>query len=218
MKIYAINGSPRRNANTGTMCKSFLDGVQSINQNVEVEQINLGDLTFRGCISCFACKRLNSNTYGTCPIPDDLFPLWEKIYAADGLAFASPVYFGGISSLLHCFMERLCFQKKTYEKGHKLIVEKRMPTVAIITMNETKSDMEKNGYEKSLAHFYEQIEWMFSKPEVIYAFNTYQTSDYSKYNMVAYSEKEKAEYKKTHFPLDCKAAYDAGATMIKSIF
>ena len=57
MKIIAINGSPRKKANTATMCNKFLEGAKSVSSDVETEIINLFDLNYKGCISCFGCKR-----------------------------------------------------------------------------------------------------------------------------------------------------------------
>ena len=54
MKIIAINGSPRENKNTGTLLKKALEGAESC--GAEIEFINLYDLDYKGCISCFACK------------------------------------------------------------------------------------------------------------------------------------------------------------------
>jgi multimeric flavodoxin WrbA len=54
MKIIAINGSPRKDWNTGALLKSALEGAAS--EGAQTEIINLYDLSYKGCISCFACK------------------------------------------------------------------------------------------------------------------------------------------------------------------
>lgn len=48
MKIYAINGGPRKTWNTATMLKSFLDGATSASDQVETEIIHLFDLNYTG--------------------------------------------------------------------------------------------------------------------------------------------------------------------------
>jgi len=53
-KVIAINGSPRKNGNTATLLQNVLDGAKS--QGAETEFVNLIDLKYQGCISCFACK------------------------------------------------------------------------------------------------------------------------------------------------------------------
>lgn len=59
MKVYAINGSPRKNKNTATLLKKALEGVKasSPNEEIETEIINLYDLNYTGCKSCFAVLR-----------------------------------------------------------------------------------------------------------------------------------------------------------------
>ena len=69
-KIYGINGSPRRkNWNTYSLLESALKGAESV--GAETELINLYDYTYKGCISCLACKRKNNQTNGMCAYKDD---------------------------------------------------------------------------------------------------------------------------------------------------
>lgn len=70
MKVIAINGSPRKNWNTATLLEKALDGAKSV--GADVEMIHLYDLSFKGCTSCFACKRKGSQLNGKCAMKDDL--------------------------------------------------------------------------------------------------------------------------------------------------
>ena len=88
-KIYIINGSPRKNWNTGKMCKSFSEGAAS--QGIDTEIINLYDINFKGCRSCFSCKLKDGKNFGRCSFPDELSPLLDKISQADRLVLASPI-------------------------------------------------------------------------------------------------------------------------------
>ena len=55
MKVMAFNGSPRKEKwNTATLLNSALQGAQST--GAEIELVQLYDLKFSGCISCFSCK------------------------------------------------------------------------------------------------------------------------------------------------------------------
>jgi len=45
----------------------------------------------------------------TCPIDDDLFPIYTKMKAADGIILTSPVYYGSSTALLKALMERTGF-------------------------------------------------------------------------------------------------------------
>ena len=59
MKIYAINGGPRKKHNTAKLLQAALDGAAAspCAEAVEIEMIHLYDLTYNGCVSCFSCKR-----------------------------------------------------------------------------------------------------------------------------------------------------------------
>ena len=66
-KVCAINGSLRENKNTATLLGKVL-GVKDAFAfgMVETEQINLYDLQYTGCRSCFACKFKGGTSYGRC--------------------------------------------------------------------------------------------------------------------------------------------------------
>jgi hypothetical protein len=48
------------------------------------------------------------------------------------------------------------------------------------------------------------------KPVLLHSCNTYQYSDYAKYESSIFNEKEKAEHRAKQFLLDCQAAFDMG--------
>ena len=217
MKVYAINGSPRKNKNTAILLQKALDGVKEAakDKEVETEIINLYDLNYTGCKSCFACKRLGGKNYGKCAINDDIYEILEKISQADGLIFGSPIYFSNITGQLLAFLERLLFPYLVYDKNYSTIPPKRMPTAFIYTMNAPENFMEQIGYPKAFNHIEKVIERTFTKPLVIYSNDTYQFDDYEKYESSAFSKEAKEEHKRIQFPLDCKKAFELGVNLIK---
>ena len=76
LKAVFVNGSPRKKWNTAQMLESAMKGAQEA--GAEVELINLYDIDFKGCKSCFACKIKNSKTNGVCALKDDLRPVLER--------------------------------------------------------------------------------------------------------------------------------------------
>ena len=70
MKLIAFNGSPRKKWNTATLLEHALKGAKS--EGAKTELIHLYDLDYKGCTSCFACKRIGGRVYGHCAIKDDL--------------------------------------------------------------------------------------------------------------------------------------------------
>lgn len=81
-KIYAINGSPRKNGNTAQLLQKALEGAASI--GAETQLVQLADLNFSGCRSCFACKKLENPAPG-CVLNDDLAEILKELLLADGM-------------------------------------------------------------------------------------------------------------------------------------
>jgi multimeric flavodoxin WrbA len=217
MKVYAINGSPRKNGNTATLLKKALEGVKESVKDTEVETeiINLYDLKYTGCKSCFACKRLGSKSYGKCVVKDDIHEVLEKISQADGIIFGTPVYLYNITGQLQSFLERLLFPYAVYDANYSSIAPKKMPIGFIYTMNVSAEQAEQAGFLKTINILETFLGGVFTKPSVIYSENTYQFDDYSKYKNEMFSEKEKAEHRKIYFPLDCQKAFELGVNLIK---
>ena len=92
MKIIALNGSPRKKKwNTVTLLDKALEGAASV--GAETELVHLYDLSFSGCVSCFACKKKSRKQDCVCALKDDLAPVLEQIKEADALIVGSPVYY-----------------------------------------------------------------------------------------------------------------------------
>ena len=98
MKILGICGSPRPNKVSGTY---MLLNLILKSSGCEHELISLSSLKFSGCTACMRCVKDN-----VCKINDDFTPLREKILDADAYLIGSPNYFSGLTSLMHCFLER----------------------------------------------------------------------------------------------------------------
>jgi multimeric flavodoxin WrbA len=89
MKLITFNGSPRKKWNTATLLEHALKGAKS--QGAKTELIHLYDLDYKGCTSCFACKRIGGKSYGHCAMKDDLRPVLKKAGAADAILVGSPI-------------------------------------------------------------------------------------------------------------------------------
>jgi multimeric flavodoxin WrbA len=90
MKVMAFNGSPRKKKwNTVTFLNNVLQGAQST--GAESELVQLYDLKFSGCISCFSCKRKSRRKDGVCSVQDDLTPVLDRVKEADALIIGTPV-------------------------------------------------------------------------------------------------------------------------------
>ncbi|HQL87992.1 MAG TPA: flavodoxin family protein, partial [Lentisphaeria bacterium] len=112
MKVMAINGSPRKGWNTDMLLKNVLEGAAS--SGAETEMVYLYDLTFRGCVSCMACKLKKNTKLGRCVLKDELTPVLERAHEADVIVLASPIYFSEVTGEMRSFVERFLFQYLNY--------------------------------------------------------------------------------------------------------
>lgn len=213
MEIIIINGSPRVDGNTVRMCQAFAGGVKSSGKNISFEIVNLYELDFKGCKSCFACKRKGAESYGKCVLKDAVSPVLEKVKNAGAVVFASPVYLMDITGEMKSFLERLLFPLATYEAGYRTIAPKRMPVVTIYTMNVPREMAPVAAFD-NVENF---IGHVFSPPQRLCAYNTYQFRDYSRYVVEVFSEAAKREYREKFFPEDLQAAFDLGHKIADTI-
>lgn len=208
MKVIAINGSPRKNANTSTLLKKVLEGASS--QGAETELINLYDFNYKGCISCFACKRIGGKSYGKCAINDDLTPIFKKIEEADALILGSPIYFGDTTGAIRSFMERLMFPYAVYEENYPSLFKKKISTGFIYTMNISDDYIDEAGYKHNFKITENFMRNIFGSSESLLVTDTYQFDDYSKYVSTVWNEEKKAKRREEEFPNDCKKAFEMG--------
>lgn len=212
MKVIAINGSPRKNKNTATLLTKALEGAAT--RGAQTELINLYDQNYKGCISCFACKLKNGQSYGKCALKDDLSPIFEKISNADAIIFGSPIYLHSVTGAMRSFLERLLFQYLAYDINHSSMFNRKIPAGFIYTMNVT-SDQFKAGYEDELKYLQAYIEKTFGSLESLVVNDTYQFNDYSKYVAPLFDESKKRIVKETQFPIDCQNAFDMGVRFVE---
>jgi multimeric flavodoxin WrbA len=215
MKIVAINGSPRKGWNTCTLLSKVLEGAAS--QNAETELINLYDLQYKGCISCFSCKIIDG--VRACAMKDGLTPLLEMLRTADAIVFGSPIYFMGVTSGMAAFLERFLYPYSIYRMETPTVFPRRIPSVFLYTMNVKKAQTDMLGVLHASLKPYEIFTEIILgvKPEILYSYNTYQYSDYSKYEHSIFSVFEKSNYRKEQFPIDCEEAFQTDVKLVKHL-
>ena len=209
MKIVAVNGGPRKGKNTDQLLNAFLEGIRYADPSAEIQVIRLYDYTFKGCISCFACQLKTHRDELRCWQKDDVSPLLADTYHADGIVFASPVYYYNVSAQLRLFLERLMFPGPS---------ERKVPTALLYTMNASEEK-----YERVLAsplgansHFLEHC--FHVPPEVVASFDTFQYNDSLIYDDgFRAPAAAKLARRETQFAVDLQNARDAGRRMVEKI-
>jgi multimeric flavodoxin WrbA len=213
MKVMAFNGSPRKKWNTATLLEKALKGAAS--QGAETELVHLYDLTFQGCISCFACKTRGDPSYGRCATKDDLTPILKKVEEADAIILGSPFYFGTVSGEMRSFMERLMFPYLTYTAPPRSLFPKKIKTGFIYTMNAPREGMEPSGQEARVTRNEWLLKMLFGASESLCSFDTYQFEDYSKVVTDLFDLEKKAQRRREVFPQDCEKAFDMGVRLAR---
>ena len=108
IRILGIDCSPRKNSNSGALlAKSFETANAALKGDIECEVLHLRDCNISHCLACGVCgKRKDTAEYIPCVQHDDMTGILEKMCAADGIAVATPVYFGMPSDLFSKFIMR----------------------------------------------------------------------------------------------------------------
>lgn len=99
MRVIGISGSPRKKGFTDLLLDESLDGARAA--GASTDKIILNDLSLKPCQECRQCSDA-----GECVQPDEMKTVYQKIYDADALIIASPIYFGTITAQLKTMIDR----------------------------------------------------------------------------------------------------------------
>lgn len=209
MHVLAINGSPRKNWYTATLLEQALAGAAET--GAETELVHLYDLNFKGCTSCFACKRSGGKSEGRCAYKDEATPVLERIRSTvDLLILGSPIYFGAMSGEMRSFLERLLFAPFVYTQPISSLFPRRIKTACIYTMNLDEADSKALGYEQMFQSTASFLTTIFGFSETLCCYDTCQFPDYSKVVMEYMDAAAKLARKEQIFPEDCRKAFALG--------
>jgi multimeric flavodoxin WrbA len=104
MKILVVMGSPRK-GNTYRAVQKIEESMRSMG-NVEFEYLMLKDAGLSQCSGCFVCFVKGEDQ---CPHKDSALAIEQKMHAADGVIFATPVYGMNVSALMKTFIDRFSY-------------------------------------------------------------------------------------------------------------
>jgi len=208
MKVIGINGSPRKNWNSAVVLNEALKGAES--EGAQTEKIDLFDLKFSGCLSCFSCKRLGGKSFARCALKDDLTDVLEKILAADAVIISAPIYYGDVPGAVRNLYERLLFPPNLYSADGSTGYDRRIPVGLIYTMGAPDPTFNGNRAESDKMPF----EMFVGPVEILNVTDTYQFDDYSKYSGSMFNPEAKKKRREEVFPEDCKKAFELGKKLI----
>lgn len=213
MKVYAINGGPRKGKNTDQMLDSFIKGIAETREDAEIEKVYVYDLKASGCKSCYGC-RIKTLDPGQCIVKDGSYELLRKVKNCDGIVIASPIYWWDVTAELRGFLERLFYSMTAMPEDKKRHIE----AAFIYTMNQPQEVMEKKftPHFDALDLFMEDA--FGTKPERVYSFETLHFDDPNRF--VGFSKDlfdYRTKHKEEQFPVDLQNAYEAGRRMAEKL-
>ncbi len=211
MNVIAVNGGPRKDWNTGTMLKSALEGAESVGARTKL--VHLYDLTYKGCTSCFSCKRKGNTCGGLCAMSDDLRAILEEVLESDVLLLGSPVYFGDVTGELRSFLERLLFPSASYDEFGKSTFVRQVSCGFIFTMNCPEEFVKTVHYDVLFETHARILGILKGTTEVLTSHENYQFADYSAMNAAIFDVEARAKRRAERFPVDCQRAFEMGARL-----
>ncbi len=207
-KVIAFMGSPRKNGNTSKLVEEALRGSEEA--GAEIKLIRVGDLTMKGCLGCYSCKMKNPPE-NRCVQKDDMSALYQDIEEADGVIFASPVYFGTMTGQLKLVIDRLF---PYIGVGYKSPLPKGKKCGLVFTQNQKDPSLFRNHFDMT-AMLLNVIG--FSRPEILLSLDN--INYFGPVEKLAVQDPEKTTSRKkvqyeTVFPEDMKKAYEMGKGLI----
>lgn len=158
MYALAVNGSPRKEGNTGLLLKAVL--AELYGADWETEFVKVGGTAIRGCIACEKCFE---NKDKECSVKKDRFnEIFAKMLKADAIILGSPTYFAAVSADLKALIERAGYV--AYANDHAFSGKIGAAVVAVRRGGAT--------------HAYDTINHMFQMSRMVIPCSTYWNMGY----------------------------------------
>ena len=94
--------------------------------------------------------------------------------------------------------------------GLKRILDHTLPVGVIMTMNANEAQFKQHHYDVILNDNEASLRAVFGYSETQYVFDTFQYTDYAKYDCDLFDADHKAKVRDEQFPLDLQKAFDMG--------
>lgn len=100
MKLFAVNGSPRKNGNTYHMLETVASVCAKSGFSTEIYQA--GGRAVHGCLACNSC----GNHPGRCATDDWVNEVYTKMKESDAIVIGSPTYFSDLTPETKAVIDR----------------------------------------------------------------------------------------------------------------
>lgn len=115
MKVLVLTGSPRKNGNSNTLAERFIQGAKEAGHD-----ITRFDSAFKNVNPCTACNDCGMN--GDCVQKDDFLSVRPALLEADLVAFATPMYYFGMSAQLKAVIDRFYSVSSRLHGGKRAVL------------------------------------------------------------------------------------------------
>jgi multimeric flavodoxin WrbA len=193
------------------MLKSALEGAESV--GAQTKTVHLYDLTYRGCTSCFSCKKQGNTCNGLCAMRDDLRELLEEVLESDVLLLGSPIYLDDVTGAMRSFLERLMFPSVSYDKLGESKFSGQVSCGLVFTMGCPEEAVASNHYDVLFENLIRLVGILRGKTELVTANEAYQFRDYSEMSAAMFDVEARAKRRTEQFPIDCRKAFEMGARL-----
>lgn len=112
-------------------------------------------------------------------------------------------------------LERMLFAPLRYMKDGKTCLKHKIPVGLIYTMNCPEGLFHQMNFDKIPETDKNVCRMIFGQCEVLNSFDTYQFTDYSKYDCDMFDEAHKKQVLETEFPKDLEKAFVLGKSLIE---
>jgi len=128
IKILGLNGSPRPYGATFKLLRIALETAKKL--GAEVEELNLYEYRIEDCLGCVSDEQLACRY--PCVIDDDMKIIYDKILKADGVIFATPIYWFSPSGIMKRVIDRLtAFENMIFIDGKSWVEGKVAGVIAV---------------------------------------------------------------------------------------
>jgi multimeric flavodoxin WrbA len=177
---------------------------------MDAKLVHIYDFDFKGCISCFACKRVGGSSYGRCAVRDSLTPLLDEIRNVDALVLGSPLYLMTETGEIRSFLERACFPYVCYSNPPMSLFPRRIRNALVYTMNMGEELAGNMGLTDTVNKTKFFMEMVFGPCEVQVCYDTLQYTDYEVHGNVFFDGAAKKRRREEVFPKDLEQAFELG--------
>ena len=110
MKCTVIFGSPRKNGNTISLTRPFMDELTKL--GAEVEFIDVYEKNIEGCRACLGCQNDTDRIY--CVVQDEMQPVLKSLTDSNLIVVAAPIYLWSAPAPVKVVLERLVYASCKY--------------------------------------------------------------------------------------------------------